>query len=54
MPEYKIMYEAKAFSATKRKVNMLFSGLDEELRAGKVPEDFKARMDILDQNTISE
>jgi hypothetical protein len=47
-------YEARLLSKVKNKLKMMFAGLDEELCAGQVPTDFKARIDAIYQEIIGE
>jgi hypothetical protein len=44
---HKQVYEKRAINEAKSKLKAMLAGLDEELRAGQAPTDFKFRINVI-------
>jgi hypothetical protein len=54
MHRHKCTYEKRIASNVERKLKLMLAGLNDELRAGHVPADFKVRMNAIYQEIIGE
>jgi hypothetical protein len=51
---HKYAYEERVVSSVKNRLKMMLAGLDNELRAGRIPADFKVRVDAAYQEIMGE